>query len=168
MDNIENQYGTSSILHQDLCIISYPSVNSNWSCSPETLNSGQNWWFFALRDLENWRMTLKNNRTPLLYFIKLCAAFQIHRWSKTGVGVRKRSIRVKISDFLSRMTLKFDGYHWKTIRHLLYTTLSFVQHFKAIGKFKLELESGNSQFASKLVIFCPTWPWKSTDDLEKQ
>ena len=55
--------------------------------------------------------------------------------------------------FLSRVTLKFDEWHWKMIGHLFYTTLSFVQHFKAIGIFKLELQSGNAQFGSKLAIF---------------
>ena len=41
----------------------------------------------------------------------------------------------------------------KTIGHLFYTTSSFVHHFKTIGEFKLELQSGNSQFGSKLTIF---------------
>ena len=121
------------------------------------LNSGKNWRFFVLRDLEIWWMTLKNYRAPLLYYIKLCAAFQSHWHIQTGVTVRKPSIRVKIGDFLSCVTLKFDGWPWKIIGHLFYTTLSFVQHFKAIGIFKLELQSGNPQFGSKLAIFCPGW-----------
>ena len=50
-------------------------------------------------DLEIWWMTLKNNKAPLLYYIKLCASFQIHRWIQTGVTVRKCSIWVKIGDF---------------------------------------------------------------------
>ena len=54
-----------------------------------------------------WQMTLENNRAHLLYYIKLCASFQNHQWIQT-VTARKRSIRVKISDFLSRVTLKFD------------------------------------------------------------
>ena len=32
----------------------------------------------------------KNNTTPLLYYIKLCASFEIHRWIQTEVTVRKR------------------------------------------------------------------------------
>ena len=48
------------------------------------------------------------------------------------------------------MTLKFDGWPWKTIGHLFYATSSFVHHFVAIGEFKMELQSGNL-----------------TDDLEK-
>ena len=51
------------------------------------------------------------------------------------------------------MTLKFDGWPWKTIEYLFYTTSSFVHHFEAIGEFKLELQSGNAQFASKSAIF---------------
>ena len=81
--------GTSSILHQALCIISKPWVNSNWSYSPETLNLGQNQQFFVLCDLEIWWMTLKNNRAPLPYYIKLCASFQSHGWIQTGVTARK-------------------------------------------------------------------------------
>ena len=53
--------------------------------------------------------------------------------------VRKHPIWVKIGDVLSRVTLKFDGWPWKTIGHLFFAVSSFVQHFIAIGEFKLEL-----------------------------
>ena len=52
--------------------------------------------------------------------------------------VRKRPIWVKIGVVLYSVTLKFDGWPWKTIGHLSFTVSSFVQHFIAIGKFKLE------------------------------
>ena len=97
----------------------------------------------------------KKIRVHLLYYIKLCASFQIHRWIQTEVRVWKRSIRVKIGDFLSRVTLKFDGWPWKTIGHLFYTTSSFVHNFIAISEFKLELQSGNAQFGSKSMFFVP-------------
>ena len=166
-------------------------------------------------------MTSKNNKALLLYYVKLCASFQTHQWIQTGVTVRKRSIRVKTGDFLSRVTLKFDGrpwkitgclfyvassfvsfyshwwirpgvtvrkhliwvkigdllsrvtlkfdgWPWKTIRHLLYVASSFMHHFIAISEFKLKLQSGNAQFGSKSAIFCPVWPWNLTEDLEKQ
>ena len=77
------------MLCQALCIISKPSVNSNLSYSPETPNLGQNRLFFALCDLEIWRMTLKNNMAPLLCYFKLCASFQSHRCIQTRVTVRK-------------------------------------------------------------------------------
>ena len=193
-------------------------MNSNKSYTPETLNSGRNWRFFVPCDLEIWWMTLENNRAPLLYYIKLCAPFQIHRWIQTevtvpkrsipailcpvwpwnlmddlgkqkapllyytklcasfqihqwiqiGVTVRKRSIWVKIGNFLSRVTLKFDGWPRKTIGHLSFVVSSFVQYFIAISEFKLELLSGNAQFGSNSTIFRAVWPWNLTDDLEKQ
>ena len=101
--------------------------------------------------------------------LQLCASFHSHQWILTGVTVRKCPIWVKMDDFFSRATLKFDKLHWKkTIGHFFYATSSFVHHFKAIGKLKLNLQSGNAQFVSKSAIFCPMWPWSLTDDLEKQ
>ena len=41
--------------------------------------------FFEPCDLEIWRMTLKNNRAPLLCYFKLGAAFRTHWWIQTGV-----------------------------------------------------------------------------------
>ena len=82
--------------------------------------------------------------------------------------VRKRPIWVKIGDVLSRVTLKFDGWHWKTIGHLSFAVSSFVQHFIAFGEFKLELQSGNAQFGSNSTIFRAVWPWNLTYVLEKQ
>ena len=61
MDDLDKQKGTSSMLLQALSIISKPSVNSNWSDSPETLNSAQKSSIFVPYDLEISRMTLKNN-----------------------------------------------------------------------------------------------------------
>ena len=125
---------------------------------PGNAQFGQKLAFFVPYDLENWQMTLKNNRIPLPYYNKLCAAFQSHWYIQTGVTVWKQSIRVKIGDFLSRVSLKFGEWPWITILHLFYTTLSFVQYFKAICVFKLDLQSGNTRFGPKLTIFCPAWP----------
>ena len=116
--------------------------------SPETPNLGQNRWCFVPWDLEIWWMTSENNRASLLCCFKLCATFHSHWWIQTGVTVRKRPIWVKIDEFLSRVTLKFDVWPCKTIGHLFYATSSFVHHFVAIGDFKLELQSGNPQFGS--------------------
>ena len=76
-------------------------MNSNWSYSPETLNSGQNWRFLVPWYLEIWQRTLK------------------------------------------------------TLEHLFYAASSFVHHFKAIGEFKLKLQSRNIQFGLKSAIFVP-------------
>ena len=101
-------------------------------------------------------MTSKNNRTHLLYYVKLCASFQTHWWIQIAVTAPKCSIWVKkIGDFLSCVTLKFDRRLWQTIGHLFYATLNFVNHFKAIGEFELEWQSRNAQFRSKSAIFVP-------------
>ena len=142
-------------------------MNWNWSYSPETLNSGQNRRFFVLCDLEIWWITLENRRAPLLYYTKLCASFQIHRWIQIGVTVRKRSIWVKIGNFLPCVTLKFDRWPCKTIGPLFYATSSFVYHFIPIGEFKFELQSGNAQFGSNSTIFIAVRPWNLMDDLEQ-
>ena len=130
-------------------------MNSNFSYTPKTLNPGRNRRFFVPRDLEIWWMNFENNRSPLLYYSKLCASFQIHRWIQIGVTVRKRSIWVEIGNFLSCVTFKFDGWPWNTIGHLFYATSSFVHHFVAIGEFKLELQSGDAHAGSKSTIFEP-------------
>ena len=78
-------------------IISKPSVNSNLSYSPKTLNSGQNRRFVVSCALAIWWMTLKNNRTPLPSNIKLIESFHHDMWIQTGVAVRKRLSWVLIS-----------------------------------------------------------------------
>ena len=136
--------------------------------SPGTPNLGQNRLCFVPCDLEIWWMTLENNRAYLLCWFKLCASFHSHWWIQTGVTVRKRPIWVKFDDFFSRVTLKFDGWPWKTIGHLYYATSSSMHHFVAIGEFKLELQSGNAQFGSNSTFFLAVWPWNLMYDLEKQ
>ena len=86
-------------------------------------------------------------------------------WHYWTILVWKRPIWIKIGNFLSHVTLKFDGWPWKTIGHLSYATLSFVHHFVVISRFKLELQYGNVQLGSKLKSFCPVWPWNLMDDL---
>ena len=125
---------------------------------PSNLKLDPNCQFFSPCDLDILWMTSKNNKALLLYYIKLWTSFQIHRWIQTGVTVWKRSIRVEIADILSRVALEFDGWPWKKIGHVFYTTSSFVLHFKSISKVKPELQSGNTK---KLVIFF-------IDDFEKQ
>ena len=124
--------------------------------------------FFSPCDLEIWWMTPKNNRAPLLCLFKLFASFRSNWCIQTGVTVRKRLIWVKIDAFFSRVTLKFDGWPWKTIGYLFYATSSSVHHFLAIGEFKLELQSGNAQSGSNSTLFRAMWPWNLMDDLEKQ
>ena len=83
-------------------------MNWNWSYSPETPNLGQIRRFLEPCDLEIWRMTLKNNRAPLLIVIKLYASFHHHHmWIQTGVTVRKQ-----LSWVVTSVTLTFDLWPW--------------------------------------------------------
>ena len=87
------------------------------SCDrPSNVKLDTNRRFFSLCGREIWWMTSKNNRALLVYYIKLCASFQIHRWSQTWVTVRKRSIWVKIGDFFVLCDLEIRWMTWKNIR----------------------------------------------------
>ena len=135
INGLVQQRRNSSALAMDLCLSCINKANLRDLIAATglviLLKLDSNRRFFSPCDLEIWWMTLKNNRAPLLYYIKLYASFQIHRWIKTGVTVRKRSIQVKIGNFWSHVTLKFDGWPWKTIGHLFYAMLSFFASFQS-------------------------------------
>ena len=102
-------------------------MNSNWSYSPETPNLGQIWRFSELCDLEIWRMTLKNNRAPLLSNIKLYASFHHHMKIQTGVTVRKR-----LSWVVTSVTLTFDLWPWPFAWTLLWSLVITPENFMMI------------------------------------
>ena len=107
-----------------MCSISKPLLYSTWRFSLETLNLGQNWLFFVPRDLENWWMTLKNNRAPLLSNTKHCASFRHHMWIQTGVTVRKR-----LNGVMTSVTLTFNllprPFPWTSCLSMLITPENF-------------------------------------------
>ena len=80
----------------------------------------------------------------------------------------KQNYWTQIVDFSACVTLKFDGWPRKTIGHVFYTMSSFLNHFKSISEFKLELQSENDQLGSILAIFFPVWPWNLMDNIGKQ
>ena len=153
-------YSMSSFVHNF-------KVNSNWIYSLE-MNSGQNQQLFVWCDLEIWGMTLKYNRTPFLSYFKLCASFRGSRSIQNRVTDRRRPIRIKIGNFWSCVTFKFDKWPWKTKGHLFYTTsicVSFHNHQSIQTRVtvrKCPIYSQNQRH------FFPVWPWKLTNDLEKQ
>ena len=103
-------------------------------------------------------------------YFQLCASFRSHRWIQARVTVWKRSIRVKIGDYLLYVTLKFDGWPRKRIGHLCYATSSFVHHFVTISEFKLDLRSRNSQNGTKFALTSVTltfdlWLWPFCMDI---
>ena len=84
-------------------------------------NLGQIRLFLEPCDLEIWRMTLKNNRVPLLSNIKLYASFHHHMWIQTGVTVRKR-----LSWVVTSVTLTFDLWPWPFAWTLLWSLINFM------------------------------------------
>ena len=116
------------MLLQALCSISYPLVNSNWSYSLETPSLGHIRRFLEPCDLKIWRMTLKNNRVPLLSNVKLYASFHHHMWIQTGVTVRKR-----LSWVVTSVTLTFDLWPWLFAWTLLWSLVITPENFMMIG-----------------------------------
>ena len=135
------------------------------SCDrPSNLKLDSNCQFFRLCDHDIWWMTLKNNRALFLYYVKLCASFQIHWWIQTVFTVQKRSIQVEIGDMLSHVTLKFDGWPWKTIGHLFYATSSFVQHFVPLvnSNWSYSPETPNLGQIQRFLETCDLEIWRMT------
>ena len=153
--------GTSSMLHQALCTIPKPLVNSNWSYSPEVLNWDRNWW--VLFDLEIWWTTLTYDRTPLLCHLKLCTSFCSHRSIQTGVTVQK-SFRWKSAIFVL-----FDLEIWQVT--LKNNRVPLQCYFKLCASFHRHLWIQTGVTVRKcpnwVEMSGPVWPWNLMDDLEK-
>ena len=82
-------------------------------------------------DLEIWRMTLKNNRTPLLSNIKLYASFHHHLWIQTGVTIRKQ-----FSWVVTSVTLTFDLWPWPFAWTSLLSLVITPENFMMIRRWK--------------------------------
>ena len=94
-------------------------------------------------DLAVWRMTLKNKED-------LCYATSSLVHHSVAIGEFKLELQFrnayfgsKLTIFFSCVTLKFDGWHWKTTGHLYYAISSFMHHFIIICELNLELRSWN-------------------------
>ena len=134
-------------------------MNSNWSYSPETLNSRQNRRFFGPCGLDILRTTLKNNRAPLLSNFKLCTWFHCHLWIQTGVTVRNHLNLGKICVDLCDLDL------WPLTLTFCLDITSVIG--KSEGFDSCDRPSNLTQNGFKSSIFQPVWPWKFMDDLEK-
>ena len=102
--------------------------------------------FFSPCDLEIWWMTSKNYRAPLLHYIKHCASspktlgeFKLELLSGNAQFRSKSAIFVLCDLRIWRMTLKNN-------RAPLLCYIKLCASFQSLGEFKLELQSGNSQF----------------------
>ena len=115
-------------------------------------------------------MTSKNNRAPLLYFIKLCTSFQTHWWIQTGVTVQKCLIWVKIGNILSCDRPCVLEIWWMTLKNNREPLLC---HFKLYKSFQSHrwIQTGvtarKRSIRLKISHICPLWPWDLMDDLEK-
>ena len=77
--------------------------------------------------------------------------------NKANLTDLKAAILLKLDSnnrFVGQCDLEIRWMTQKTIGHLD-TTSSFVYHFKAMGEFELELQSGNGQLGSKSANFIP-------------
>ena len=65
---------------------------------------------------------------------------------------------------LLHVTLKFEGWPWKTIGHLFYATSSFVQHFVGIGNsnWSYSLETPNLGHIRRFLEPCALEIWRMT------
>ena len=149
------------MLLQAFCIISYPLVNSNTSYSPETLNLGQIRRFLESCDLEIWRMTMKDKRSPLLCYFKLCAAFLSHWCIQTGVTVRKRPNLGQIRQLLAPCDLEV----WRMI--LKNNRAPLVRNIKLYVSFHhhMWIQTGVtvrkrlSWVVTSVTLTFDLWPW---------
>ena len=130
-------------------------MNCNLSYSPETPNLGQIRRFLEPCDLEIWRMTLKNNRAPLLSHSKLYASFHHHMWIQTGVTVRKR-----LSWVVTSVTLTFDLWPWSFAWTLLWSLVITPQNFMMIRWWEHSQQDRRlnaDKPSAALDPYIPTW-----------
>ena len=140
-------YTTSSFVHHFKSIgefkLELQSGNAQFGSNLSTFLSCVTFKF------DGWPKKKKKNGARLLCYFKLCASFQTRQW----VTVRKPSILVKLSNSFFPRDLDIWWMTLKKNRASISYYIKLMHHFKAMGKFKLELQSGNPQFGSKLAIF---------------
>ena len=97
-------------------------------------------------------MTLKNNRAPLLCYFKPSASKPLAS-SSWWSSLEMPNLDKIWWFFCLLWPWNFTDDLEKMIGHLFYTHSSFMHHFIAIGEFRFEWQSGNSQIGSNLTIF---------------
>ena len=111
-------------------------------------------------------MTLKKNKAHILCCFKLCASFHSHQSIQIGVTVQKRSIRVKIGNFLSRVTFKFDTW-LKNNRAPRLCSFNLCASFQSHGWIQTGVTVRKrpiwviiDDFFSRVTLKFDGWPWK--------
>ena len=113
----------------------------------------------------------KNNRVPLLYYIKLWASFQNYRWIQTEVTVRKPSLRSKSAIFCLVWPWNLmDGLEKNraTFPYNIKLCASFQSHrwiqtWVTIRKRPIHVKIGD--FLSCVTLKFYWWPWRTIEHL---
>ena len=93
--------------------------------SGNSQNLGQNRWFFC----PVWLRNLTDELDKRYFTSSMLLPSFVHHCVATGVTIWKRPIWVKIDDFFSRVTLKFDRWPWRTIGHLSKSNIKLYASF---------------------------------------
>ena len=110
-------------------------------------------------------MTPNNNMAPLLYYMKLCASFQIHQWIQTGGTLRKHSAgqnwRFSPCDVeIWQMTLKNNR---APLQRYCKLFASFRRHWwiqTGVTVRKRPIWVQICDFFSRVTLKFDKWPWK--------
>ena len=105
-------------------------------------------------------MTLKNNRTPLLCYFKLCASFCSHWWMQTGLTVRKCQIWIKINDLLAVRPWNLTDdlkKQWVPLRSKVKLFASFHHHMWT--QTGLMVQKRLSWVLTSVTSTFDLWPW---------
>ena len=121
---------------------------SNLSYSPETPNLGQIRQFLEPCDLAIWPMTLKNNRAPLLCYLKLCASFRTH-WC------------IEIRQFLEPCDLEIWRMTLKNNRALLLSNIKLYAsfHHHMWIQTAVTVRKQLSWVVTSVTLTFDLWPW---------
>ena len=118
--------------------------------------------FFSLCDLEIWWMTSENNRTPLLYYIKLCASNPLVN----------SNLSYSPDTLNSGQNQRFFCPVWtRNLTHDLEkqrSASSMVPQAKCIISYPLMNSKWGYSPETPNMGQNHVWPWNLTDDLEKQ
>ena len=121
--------------------------------------------FFVPCELEILWMTLKNNRAPLLCYLKLCASFQSHRWIQSG----NAQFGSKSAIFFVPCDLEIWWMNLKNNRTPLRCYVKLCASFQNHQWIQTEVTVRKHSIRVKIGdLFCPVWPWNLMDEFEKR
>ena len=136
-------------------------MNSNCSYHPGTPPIEPNRRFFGSSDLDIWRMTSKNNRSPFPCHCKLCASLRTHAQIQTGVEVRERPNWGKICFDLC--VLDLWPFAWTSHLSMVITPKNVISRWQTLWK-KRHRQTDGQKFSWWQL---KTHTWKNWGPLHK-